>query len=313
MSTPYYPYPSDTDRWAAVQTRDPRADGVFVYAVRTTKIYCRTVCKSRRARRANVVFYARARDAERAGYRPCKRCRPEVGGGMPEEAAVARVRRLVRETTCLITTTVTTTGLPEEEEDSSSGDGERKRKSIRSAAEEDNSHSSSEDHHHHHHRRTTTTTTSDLAQRARVSKWHFHRVFKEITGMTPAEYASSSSSSGQKEEEQSSSRDFFYFFSSSSSSMSDRGAAGEEGEGEGDAEIILGNVLLGEQSSSTSAARMGVMPDYSPGGFIQNGDDDGGSLSTMEIDWAALVNDDNALFWSEIGGVEGWSVGEDFA
>ncbi|KAI0841413.1 hypothetical protein F5Y06DRAFT_219385 [Hypoxylon sp. FL0890] len=142
-----YSYTTDSSRWNAVQARDPSADGRFVYAVKTTKIYCRPVCKARRARRANVSFYARCQDAEHAGFRPCKRCKPEARGGMPEEAAVTRVRSLVEQNLWKLTI---------------EPDGQTECNSER---------------------------TGDLAQKARVSKWHFHRIFKETTGMTPAEYA----------------------------------------------------------------------------------------------------------------------------
>ncbi len=65
-----------TTRWRQVLARDPRADGRFVYAVRTTKIYCRPTCPSRRPASTNVDFFLTAADAERAGFRACKRCRP---------------------------------------------------------------------------------------------------------------------------------------------------------------------------------------------------------------------------------------------
>jgi len=63
-------------RWAAVLARDAAADGRFVYSVRTTGVYCRPSCGSRRARPENVRFHEDAAAAERAGFRPCKRCRP---------------------------------------------------------------------------------------------------------------------------------------------------------------------------------------------------------------------------------------------
>ncbi|MGD9647036.1 MAG: bifunctional DNA-binding transcriptional regulator/O6-methylguanine-DNA methyltransferase Ada [Pirellulales bacterium] len=69
-------YDSDRDRWQAVLRRDRQADGHFVYAVKTTGVYCRPCCASRRPRRQNVRFFADAVDAERAGFRACKRCRP---------------------------------------------------------------------------------------------------------------------------------------------------------------------------------------------------------------------------------------------
>jgi AraC family transcriptional regulator of adaptative response/methylated-DNA-[protein]-cysteine methyltransferase len=64
-------------RWGAVIARDAAADGKFVYSVRTTGVYCRPSCPARRARPENVVFYATPAAAQEAGFRPCKRCRPE--------------------------------------------------------------------------------------------------------------------------------------------------------------------------------------------------------------------------------------------
>lgn len=64
-------------RWQLVLRRDPRADGEFVYAVRTTGVYCRPSCPSRAARRENVTFFESPGLAAAAGYRPCKRCRPD--------------------------------------------------------------------------------------------------------------------------------------------------------------------------------------------------------------------------------------------
>ena len=64
-------------RWSAVTQRDRGADGRFVYAVRTTGVYCRPSCAARAARPENVSFHASAAEAERAGFRPCRRCHPE--------------------------------------------------------------------------------------------------------------------------------------------------------------------------------------------------------------------------------------------
>ena len=63
--------------WQAVCERSAQMDGQFVYAVRSTGIFCKPSCASRRAQRANVVFYPSPAAARAAGYRPCKRCRPE--------------------------------------------------------------------------------------------------------------------------------------------------------------------------------------------------------------------------------------------
>jgi len=71
------PYASDAARWAAVQSRDRAADGVFYYSVRTTGVYCRPSCGARPALRANVVFHASCAQAESAGFRACLRCKPD--------------------------------------------------------------------------------------------------------------------------------------------------------------------------------------------------------------------------------------------
>jgi AraC family transcriptional regulator of adaptative response/methylated-DNA-[protein]-cysteine methyltransferase len=66
----------DDVRWAAVVARDAAFDGQFVTAVQTTGIYCRPSCPAKRPNRTNLRFYDTAEDAERAGFRPCKRCKP---------------------------------------------------------------------------------------------------------------------------------------------------------------------------------------------------------------------------------------------
>ena len=63
--------------WEAVLAKDNHADGTFVYAVRSTGIYCNPSCPSRRPKREHVVFFLRASVAEEAGFRPCRRCRPQ--------------------------------------------------------------------------------------------------------------------------------------------------------------------------------------------------------------------------------------------
>jgi AraC family transcriptional regulator of adaptative response/methylated-DNA-[protein]-cysteine methyltransferase len=63
--------------WQATLQRDPRADGKFFFAVRSTHIYCRPTCPARRPLRQNAVFFRTTREAEKNGYRPCRRCRPQ--------------------------------------------------------------------------------------------------------------------------------------------------------------------------------------------------------------------------------------------
>ncbi len=64
-------------RWLQVQAHDARADGTFFYSVKTTGVYCRPSCAARPARPENVAFHATTAEAERAGFRPCKRCKPD--------------------------------------------------------------------------------------------------------------------------------------------------------------------------------------------------------------------------------------------
>jgi AraC family transcriptional regulator of adaptative response/methylated-DNA-[protein]-cysteine methyltransferase len=72
-------FSTDDSRWAAVLRRDRQADGAFVYAVKTTGVYCRPACPARLPNRTNVLFFPTGRDAERAGYRACKRCGQSAG------------------------------------------------------------------------------------------------------------------------------------------------------------------------------------------------------------------------------------------
>jgi AraC family transcriptional regulator of adaptative response/methylated-DNA-[protein]-cysteine methyltransferase len=79
--------PSDAAKWSAVESRDARFDGQFVYAVQSTGVYCRPSCASRRPLRANVHFFETPDAAESAGYRACKRCEPRSDRG---DAAIAK-------------------------------------------------------------------------------------------------------------------------------------------------------------------------------------------------------------------------------
>ncbi|HTZ68455.1 MAG TPA: bifunctional DNA-binding transcriptional regulator/O6-methylguanine-DNA methyltransferase Ada [Roseiarcus sp.] len=77
--------------WQAVRSRDPAFDGKLIFAVRTTGVYCRPSCASRPANRENVSFFTTPAEAEKAGYRACKRCRPDkLGAPDPRVEAVKR-------------------------------------------------------------------------------------------------------------------------------------------------------------------------------------------------------------------------------
>lgn len=70
-------YDNDDARWTAMQRRDRDADGAFLFAVRTTGVYCRPSCPGRPLRR-NVTFYQAAETARADGFRACKRCKPDA-------------------------------------------------------------------------------------------------------------------------------------------------------------------------------------------------------------------------------------------
>jgi len=80
--------------WEAVRARDKRFDSTFVYGVRSTGVYCRPSCSARRPRQDQVVFFQMPEAAERAGFRPCRRCRPHEA--VIQDPKVKVVQRLCR-------------------------------------------------------------------------------------------------------------------------------------------------------------------------------------------------------------------------
>ncbi len=126
---------TEAERWTALRQRDPAADGHFLYSVRSTGVYCRPSCAARPALAANVAFHACAAEAERAGFRACQRCRPDLPPRAEREAGlVARACRAIE------------------------------------AAEQ-------------------PPSLVELAAAAGCSRFHFHRLFRRITGVTPRAYA----------------------------------------------------------------------------------------------------------------------------
>ena len=87
---------TDDPRWLAVVKREKTADGIFYYSVKTTGAYCRASCVARLARPENVLFHQTPEDAERAGFRACKRCKPKGASLIKENAAkISKVCRLI--------------------------------------------------------------------------------------------------------------------------------------------------------------------------------------------------------------------------
>src|ERR1700733_11081593 len=96
MATPTNLVPS-ARRWQAVLSRDSRMDSAFVYAVRSTGIYCRPSCPSRRPRREQVAFFRQPSIAEKAGFRPCLRCKPASNENNVQNGDARAVAQLCRE------------------------------------------------------------------------------------------------------------------------------------------------------------------------------------------------------------------------
>jgi AraC family transcriptional regulator of adaptative response/methylated-DNA-[protein]-cysteine methyltransferase len=85
-------------RWAALVARNPEADGAFFYSVETTGVYCRPSCAARLARPENVRFHWTCEDAEKAGFRPCQRCKPNQPSWIEQYAAkVTKACRIIEE------------------------------------------------------------------------------------------------------------------------------------------------------------------------------------------------------------------------
>jgi len=100
MPTPFKPLAPPVfagKAWQQVLARDPRADGQFVYAVKSTGIYCRPSCPSRRPERKNVTFFPSPAQAEAAGFRACLRCEPSRVSPKadPQADAIARAAELL--------------------------------------------------------------------------------------------------------------------------------------------------------------------------------------------------------------------------
>lgn len=92
-------------RWASIVAREPEADGQFYYSVQTTGVYCRPSCAARLPRPEHVRFHATCKDAEQAGFRPCRRCKPDQASPAEQYAATitesCRLIEASEETPCL--------------------------------------------------------------------------------------------------------------------------------------------------------------------------------------------------------------------
>src|SRR5437660_5649916 len=86
---------SDDEKWKAVLSRNDSFDGAFVFAVRSTRIYCRLSCPARRPTKEHVTFFPGSIEAEQSGFRPCQRCQPRDAGPSPKAKLVDRVCKYI--------------------------------------------------------------------------------------------------------------------------------------------------------------------------------------------------------------------------
>ncbi len=86
---------TDDEKWIAVQSNDSNYDRRFYYAVKTTGIFCRPSCSSRVPNRDNTLFFSTPEEAIDAGFRPCKRCRPDLVSYEPAAQEAQRVKKLL--------------------------------------------------------------------------------------------------------------------------------------------------------------------------------------------------------------------------
>lgn len=86
---------TDNEKWRAVVANDGRWDGVFYYAVRSTRVFCRPSCRSKAPLPENAVFFETAMEAKQNGYRPCKRCRPDLTAYAPGRELAEKAKALL--------------------------------------------------------------------------------------------------------------------------------------------------------------------------------------------------------------------------
>ena len=86
---------TDDEKWKAVLSRDDRFDGAFVFAVRSTGIYCRPSCPARRPGKQQVAFFPGSIEAEQFGFRPCYRCQPREAGPAPKAKLIDQACRYI--------------------------------------------------------------------------------------------------------------------------------------------------------------------------------------------------------------------------
>ncbi|MBL4891129.1 MAG: bifunctional DNA-binding transcriptional regulator/O6-methylguanine-DNA methyltransferase Ada [Rhizobiaceae bacterium] len=223
MTTTAGKFINEKDRWDAMVNHSAEADGHFYYSVKTTGVYCRPSCAARLALRENVAFHLTCDDAEGAGFRPCRRCKPDQPPLVERQATViAKACRLIEQ------------------------------------SEE-------------------APTLETLAGAVSMSAYHFHRIFKRVTGVTPKAYANAHRADKIRRElsQSSSVTDAIYgagfnsngpFYATSSKTL---GMTPSKYRSGGSGEIInfavgecgLGSVLVAASKTGICAILLGDSPD----------------------------------------------------
>lgn len=88
---------TEEEMWQAVCDNNADYDGLFFYAVKTTDIYCRPSCKSKRPNRENICFFESTQDAVKAGFQPCKRCRSDLIDYQPMKEIASKIKSMLDE------------------------------------------------------------------------------------------------------------------------------------------------------------------------------------------------------------------------
>src|SRR5207253_10511621 len=89
---------TEVDKWKAVVERDETSDGLFVFAVRSTGIYCKPSCPARHPNLEQVIFFSQPDEAERSGFRACKRCQPQEARSSAKAQLVQKICRYIEAT-----------------------------------------------------------------------------------------------------------------------------------------------------------------------------------------------------------------------
>lgn len=167
---------TEQEMWEAVQHSDASYDGLFFYAVKTTRIFCRPSCKSKPPKRENLCYFSSGEEARAAGFRPCKRCRSDLLEYQPMREIAAEIKTRLDRASSLDDVGLTSRRMTDIFKQEYGVTPKEYADSLRLlAAKEMLS--------------ATTKKVIDIGYQAGFSSLAaFNRFFKQHTGQTPTEY-----------------------------------------------------------------------------------------------------------------------------